>query len=77
LFSVGVSVPGGDYDLGLSLFYRLRRRNRSGGGRRYGFLFYNDHLFDGALGRNRFSYRGFAIAFLPLNEFYFGFLGVI
>jgi hypothetical protein len=70
----GIPVPGGDYDLGLRLFYRLLRRS---GGRRNGFLLYLDHLFDRVWERNRFFPLGFLIVFLPLNEFYLGFLGVI
>jgi hypothetical protein len=70
----GISVLGSDYDLGLSLFYRLRHGN---GRHRHGFLFYNDHLLDRIWGRNCFSPLSFPLVFLPLNEFYLGFLSVI
>jgi hypothetical protein len=73
-FPFSVSVSGGDYDLRLSLFYRLLLR---GGGRGRGFLFYNDYFFDGARRRNRFFLPDILIVFLPLNEFHLGFLDVI
>jgi hypothetical protein len=81
-FIPSVSVSGGDYDLGLNFFYRLLyrnngRRNRYRYRRGHGFLFYPDHHFGRVGGRNRFFPLSFLIVFLPLNEFYFGFLGVI
>ncbi|MDR2245349.1 MAG: hypothetical protein LBE17_01540 [Treponema sp.] len=69
-----ISVPDSNYDLGLSLFHRLRHGN---GRHRHGFLFYNNHLLDRIWGRNRFSPLSLPIVFLPLNEFYLGFLNVI